>query len=249
MDILYVVGTGSIWGNNELRYSLRSIEKNGINVRNVYIVGYIPRWINRKTVRCMELQDRTKVKHYNILNAIIAGATYFEDLGTEFLYSSDDHFYLRPTDFDNYPIFRKRELISKLDPNDGCPIYHTTLVSTYKLLKEYKLTTHNFAWHGNTHFRRDILTIDSRFREICKKANTMPEGCEPTCLMLNYLLSVEPFEWVNRPDIKLKHDCTIEDVENLAKSRECCSSVPAIGGSGLHDYLYREFPNKSKYEL
>lgn len=41
MDILYVIGRGSKWENNELRYSLRSLEKNGINVGNIFIAATV----------------------------------------------------------------------------------------------------------------------------------------------------------------------------------------------------------------
>ena len=59
MDILYVVGRGSTWNNNELKYSLRSIAKNGINVDRVFIVGYIPDFINREEVICLPFEDKT----------------------------------------------------------------------------------------------------------------------------------------------------------------------------------------------
>ena len=50
MDILYVVGTGSKWDNNELRYSLRSIDKYGINIDRVFIVGTKPDFCDGKSI-------------------------------------------------------------------------------------------------------------------------------------------------------------------------------------------------------
>lgn len=97
MDILYIVGTGSTWVNNELKYSLRSIAKNGINVDRVFIVGYIPRFINQENVVCIPADDPTKVKHYNMLYKI-GLAIEKTDIGKnndgKFLVSSDDHFYI-----------------------------------------------------------------------------------------------------------------------------------------------------------
>ena len=46
MDILYCIGEGSKWNNNELRYSLRSLEKFGKNVGNIYMVGYNPGFLS-----------------------------------------------------------------------------------------------------------------------------------------------------------------------------------------------------------
>ena len=46
MDILYVIGKGSEWNNNELRFSLRSIAKYGKNIDRVFIVGYKPDFVS-----------------------------------------------------------------------------------------------------------------------------------------------------------------------------------------------------------
>lgn len=249
MDILYIVGNGSIWQNNELRYSLRSIEQNGINVGRVFVCGFIPEWINRETVVCLPLQDKTKCKHWNICAAILYAAQR-TDIGGEsgdFLYSSDDHFYLRPTDFAQYPYFCKGELPDSVDPNDKNKEYHTTLANTHHLLAKYGYDTRMYNWHGNTHFNRHLLNSAELFALFCEGA-TMPEGVEPTSLMLNYQHSLQNFDVEFRNDSKLAQNCTEQDVELCAQERECVSSVPMIAYSGLHDYLYNHFRNKSKYE-
>lgn len=41
-DLLYILGKGSLWQNNELRYSLRSVEKNLRNFGKIWIVGEDP---------------------------------------------------------------------------------------------------------------------------------------------------------------------------------------------------------------
>ena len=45
IDVFYVLGSGSKWQNNEIRYSLRTLEKYGHNVGQVYIVGQRPSFI------------------------------------------------------------------------------------------------------------------------------------------------------------------------------------------------------------
>ena len=45
IDIVYALGSGSKWDNNELRYSLRSLEKNFLDLRNIYIVGTFPHFL------------------------------------------------------------------------------------------------------------------------------------------------------------------------------------------------------------
>ena len=39
MDVVYILGKGSVWKDNEIRYSLRSIEKHLTGFDRVFIVG------------------------------------------------------------------------------------------------------------------------------------------------------------------------------------------------------------------
>ena len=46
MDMLYILGNGSKHDNQELRWSLRSLEKYGRNVGSIAIVGEPPEWLS-----------------------------------------------------------------------------------------------------------------------------------------------------------------------------------------------------------
>ena len=37
IDVVYVLGTGSKWHNNEIRFSLRALEKNLRDYRHIYV--------------------------------------------------------------------------------------------------------------------------------------------------------------------------------------------------------------------
>ena len=50
MDIVYIIGKGSKWNNQELKYSLRSIAKYGINIGKVFIVGYKPNFVSDEVI-------------------------------------------------------------------------------------------------------------------------------------------------------------------------------------------------------
>jgi len=112
MDILYLVGEGySKCNYNELRYSLRSIEKYGKNVDRVYVVGYCPEWLSDEIIKIPLDSQSLKhsgitEKHINFITSILYVVDN-TDIGNEFLISMDDHFYIRETDFNNYPIYAK----------------------------------------------------------------------------------------------------------------------------------------------
>ena len=252
MDILYIIGKGSSWNNKELRYSLRSIAKNGINVGRVFVAGTIPSFVNRKEVICVPVDDETDVKHYNILHAIEYVVEH-TDIGCkdggEFLYSSDDHFYIRPTDFAHYPYYwRGVDLPKKVEKDDTNKTYHTTLLSTRKLLEAYDLPCHHFAWHGNTHFNRKYWN-DETFYRLRRLSYKMPEGCEPTCLMMNYWINQEELKITVRRDLKLNKFETHATFTEKTDGREVFSSVDDIAHTYMAEWLERHFPDKCKYEL
>lgn len=245
MDILYVIGQGSKWGNNELRYSLRSIEANCTNVGRIFIVGYCPSFIDKTKVTYIPCSDAYDCKHKNIMKCIET-AVLNSNISDDFLYSSDDHFYVQKTDFDNYPFFEKP--VELPVSYENCNAYHRTLVSTRILLEAAGLTTHNFSWHGNTHFNKTMF-MEPQFEAIRKITYNMPQGCEPTILMLNYWLSRKPFLITERIDSKFAKDATRETIMERIKQRECISCASDVSISYIRQYLAQTFQNKSKYEL
>lgn len=248
VDILYVVGKGfSEWNDNELRYSLRCIAKNGINVGRVFVVGHCPYWLNTDEVTCLPLRDPINGnKHYNILTAI-EYAIEHSDISENFLYSSDDHFYVQPTDFAQYPVkCRAYDL-----PND-MPAkprwYDITMKSTHDVCEAFALPICFYAWHGNTWFNTRLWN-QQRMVLLRRLAKTMRECCDPTCLMLNYWEAVEP---QTMPRMEVVHDAkisahTIAEIKQMAKEKEVLSTTDAVAAD-MREWLMRNFPKRCKYE-
>lgn len=247
-DILYVVGKGfSDWRNNELRYSLRSIAKYGRNIGKVHIAGFVPYWVNTDVVDAMPMKDETKNKHYNILRCI-EKAVASGRMSERFLYSSDDHFYTRPTDFAKYPVYwRGTELPDTMPEKPQW--YDITLKSTHDCLAAFGLPTKMYAWHGNTWFDSRLF-MQQRMELLRRLAQTMPEACEPSCLMLNYWAAVEPATMprvVKRADGKVGAADTMDDVRKRAQAKEVISSTD-VAGAALRTWLQQEFPKPCIYE-
>lgn len=51
MDIIYSIGSGSTWDNNELRYSLRSLDMYGKSYDRVFVVGNIPEFLSDEVIK------------------------------------------------------------------------------------------------------------------------------------------------------------------------------------------------------
>ena len=81
-------------------------------------------------------------------------------------------------------------------------------------------------------------------------AQTMEEACDPTTLMLNYWLAVDPDtmpQMIEREDGKVTPADTLEDVKRKADAKEVISSTDAAGAA-LRQWLMQEFPKPCKYE-
>lgn len=243
MDILYVLGRGSEWDNNEIKYSLRSIEKYGKNVDRVYVVGYNPGFLSDEVtfISCEDMYDK---KHKNILGKILYAIEH-SDIGEEFLLSSDDHFYVKETDFDNYPYYYKGILPNKV-PRVKDVDYHTSLVQTRRLLENRGFPCYMFNWHGNTHFTRKGI---ERAREVLNKGLGTKYGGETNCIVGNISYFYDHFPIVEREDLKV--GSTINNKEDLIKligDRECFSIYNSAIERGVREYLEELFPEKSVYE-
>lgn len=246
-DILYIVGKGfSDWRNNELRYSLRSIAKNGRNVGRVFICGFVPYWMNTNNVVALPLQDETNNKHYNILRAI-EHAVYNSDISKRFLYSSDDHYYTQPTDFDKYPVYWRGNDLPATMP-DKPRWYDVTLKSTHDCLAAFGLPTCMFAWHGNTWYDTELFK-QQRMVLLRRLAQTMDEACEPACLMLNYWLATDPDSMprmIVRKDGKISAQ-TLAEIDKAARAKEVLSTTDAVAAD-MRTWLQRTFDKPCIYE-
>lgn len=241
MDILYVVGTGSVWGNNELRYSLRSIAKNGKGIGRVFLVGHKPDFVSDEVI-FIPCDDPYGQPHKNILHKVLHAVEH-SDIGRHFLISSDDHYYTKPTDFDKLPVyFREKAIPEKVQ--DRWSIYFNSLHDTRGILLERGLTIYQTNPHCNTHFDVEVYRKNKDIFDLCM---WLPNGGELNCVMGNLLIREG---WKAAPflDSKLSSRMTLAEVEFLAKKTECLSSVPGIAQSALAKYLEREFNKKSKYE-
>lgn len=245
MDILYVVGKGSSWQNNELRYSLRSIALNGGNVGRVFLVGYKPDFVSDE-VHFLPCDDPYPYaeRHKNILRKVIK-AIEETDIAPHFLISSDDHFYIKQTDFDALPVYYRKESIP-----DGIPFgkefnpYFHSLVETREMLLRHGMTTFQTNPHCNTHFDADVYRANKALFDECFK---LPHGGEMNCVMGNLLIAAGyKSELFN--DCKLSGNIHAAEWAQRIGESNCVSGVPRIGMTYLGNWLVRHFPNKCHYE-
>lgn len=246
MDIVYVIGRGSRYDNLELRWSLRSITKFGTNIGNVIVVGFPPDWLSDRVIK-VSVKDKYSYKHSNILRCL-EEVVDKKIVSGDFLYSSDDHFYVKQTDFNHYPYYIKSLHLRTLVPiGDRYKKYHTSLKDTGELLRRHNLPDANYAQHANTHMNADVI---NEYRNLIYESYAMPYGAEPTSLLMN-AWQTKP----NAPSCEYRQDIKISMVENLRDfltrigQRECFSVGDGIfEHKHIMQYLKNLYSEKSPYE-
>jgi len=93
MDVIIPLGKGSLWQDNELRYALRSIEKNLKDYENIVIVGEKPEWVTG--VHFIPQDDPYRCKERNIMEKVRT-ACLTATVSDLFLFSNDDIYFMEP---------------------------------------------------------------------------------------------------------------------------------------------------------
>lgn len=245
MDILYILGDGSSKNNLELRMSLRSIAKYGTNIGKVIVAGSIPVWLTDYVVK-VPVKDRYSYKHQNILQCIETVI----DLGIvkgDFLYSSDDHFYVKSVDFDNYPFYYKCELRRSVNKTDPFYQYHKSLYDTRILCEKHGLPTDNYSQHCNTHMNTSVF---NKCRAIIHESYKLPYGVEPTSILMNVWQTLpNPPNVIPRDDVKILKAQSVEAIYEQIGDRDCFSIGDSIfNDRAIYDFFALEYNIKSIFE-
>ena len=123
MDAVYIVGKGSTKNDEELRYSLRSLCKNMLDLRKVYIVGHLPDFC--QNVIHIPCEDRHDKRWKNALEKTRQAATA-DGITDEFLLMNDDFFMLEPFSGAEFPFYALKNgqggCNGKNDFSIHCPI-------------------------------------------------------------------------------------------------------------------------------
>ena len=131
VDAVFVIGNGSQNGNEELRYALRNIENNCKFVRDVYICGECPAWVDKSVVKHLRWPDRfSHAKDANIIDKL-RHACEHPGIASKILFCSDDQFNTKPCSWEDFRPRYLRQFDSSDRWYDGKRrIWHTRLKKT-----------------------------------------------------------------------------------------------------------------------
>ncbi len=234
VDLAIPLGTGSRSGNDELKILLRSIEKNGIGIRNILVVtDRVPDWLTG--VKIIPLGDTyEKNKDGNIIRKILAAAVS-EGISEEFAWSSDDLALLKPFDFETMPpIYNSRG--KERFPVDGT-LWQRRVRRTFEFLESRNLNLpHNYESH--TPHRYPARKLARAMRNVDYTSGT---GYSINTLFHGLLGITGGFD-----QTLFKETCEKNSGWKLDKVLVGYNDTAFL--HGLREELFRRFPEKSKYE-
>ena len=142
-DIVYVLGKGSVFDNNEMRLSLRSIEKHLKDYGRVFIVGLCPDWL--ENVTHIKWDDTEKIPDKNIMLKL-KKACETPEISDDFLFFNDDHYLLSPYSAPEFPYYYCKDLFTEVKKRRG-DSYGQRTANTMEYLKKNDLPTKYFDVH------------------------------------------------------------------------------------------------------
>ena len=161
MDIVYILGTGSVWQNNEIRFSLRSVDKNISDVGKVFVVGERPAFL--KNIIHIPCRDPYTVYWKN---AYAKTALVCKDprLSDDFLFMNDDFFIFKPIKAEDYPYYYNKNFPRENNLNHA--YFSAIRRAIAKRGVQPPGEVHNFAVHRPVRYNKKLY-LDMPIINIC----------------------------------------------------------------------------------
>lgn len=229
LDLVYILGDGSDWHNNEIRYSLHSTEY--FPHRNVFVIGHKPAWL--QNVIHIRFSDSYQFKTANGVAKVMRAARD-RRLSERFVLMNDDFFFLKKQRAVPYYYRGKTsEFIDKHRTKGG--YYYQTLQNTEKFLIQQGIKTpKDYAVHS------PIIYEKSKLRKLRSR---QLRGCSLRSVYCN-------LENVRGKKIQdFKANSLDEFKYQLSRNAPVFSSSDEIVKErAFLDWISTKFPTPSKYE-
>lgn len=241
IDLVYVLGTGSKWKDNEIRFSLRSVEKYLKGYRNIYVVGECPSFLqNVIHIPATDEFDPAVNADGNMILKLLK-ACALPDLSDDFVFMNDDFVFLKPVVASEIKWMHKGDMKDRPDSFWKEQFYRHRLRRTYEVLRDLGETTLQYDYHA------PMLMNKHSFREVMERFD-FSEGIGLTFRSLYGNVMKLPAEHLT--DQKR----TVYRNYKLTELREYLEPATFLGYNdygltkSLIYYLAESFPECSKFE-
>lgn len=230
MDVVYLLGTGSGWQNNEFRFSVRSVEKYLLDFRDIYSVGYCPSFA--KGIINVDVQDSTKDRPaFNTYTKLMA-VCRMDKVSDDFILMNDDFILRQQMKTSDIKFWYDMTLETYLQyyKRNADGRYYARIEETLDYLVQNGMSTKRFSLHY------PIIINKEKFLTHMSKLDWNNK---------EYVTRTIYGNAIGEEGVRMD-DCKTNDPE-IAMEFPCFSLKPGVMMQMKH-YLMREFPVKSKYE-
>lgn len=237
IDVVYPLGRGSTWADEELRYSLRSLAMYVQGIRHVYVIGQRPRWLTNAFH--IPHPDPYPCKERNIAGKILR-ACKESGLSQRFLFANDDHYALGPCTAQEIPNWRGGKMIDLARRLPQASHYKQALLNTIEVLEAKNFSTWNFDLHLP-------IVMDKEFFPLVMACYNWerPRGYVVKSLYANTL----QVPHVGHVDLKIGDRLPIPELVRLLKPRTWWSLGPSALNHNLKNLLDALYPLPSPWEI
>lgn len=240
VDIIYVVGTGSTWSDNELRFSLRSVFKFLKGFRDIYIVGHMPAFIKGGVIYRSWPDRYTFHVNRNIYDKILQ-VLAMPGIAGQVLIFHDDHYLLKKFNARKFPWFQDpvdlKKLLKKYQCGNG---YHVAIANTWTELNARKLPLLNYNVHCPGLFdRQQFIDIMSQFNW------TYTHGFMIKSIYANWLKI--PGTIVE--DLQIDNRMTLQQLQQVTSGRPVFASNISAGSTPMQQLFTSLYPDPSPVEM
>jgi hypothetical protein len=227
MQMLYIIGNGSLHYNEELRFSLRSVEHFCPEITEIIVVGEKVNFLSDK-VKFYPIKEEDGNKEYRI-GMKVFNACKLGYVKGDFIFMNDDFFFTRSHDFTlNYCKGR----LTPINLNH----YQKAIHDTKLYLEENNKDINHFDVHT------PIIYNSEKFLQLephLQKSRLASNGFVVKSLYGNFN-DLKPTQYT---------DCKLSSFnQNKINQTSVFSCSDGAWHQGVRSYLKQQFPNKSKYE-
>lgn len=236
IDVVFVLGRGSLWQDKEIRYSLRSIEKHLSGYRNIWIIGHLPVFL--QNVNYISFSDDHPCKETNIYRKVLR-ACQEEAISDNFLFFNDDHFLVKDFQASEFPFFWKSDLRTSSKAMKSGNRYKKAVDNAYRVLKAGGFSTKSFDTHS------PIIYNKSSFINVMTRYDW---GKKISFVVKSMYANSMGIEGTREPDCKIQSQISSNEIKTIVQSRKVFSMGNGAIGFKMLTVLDEFYPLPSKYE-
>lgn len=207
-------------GGEELRFSIRSLEKFFSSMTNVVVIGDKPKWYKGEHIFARDIDSRKEFSMF--YKVMLAAQTLKVD---KFLYTTDDHFVLKPiySDLPNY--------------YSGTCEYMALTNASGRYRRQYKNCPP--GW----------LNYDIHVPIVMKPFTWSSYSKETDTPIKSTYANQAGIEGTELKDCKFKNPHSYQQIKEIIADRQFFSTSPHCMNTDMFKVLNELYSDKSKFEL